>query len=88
MKIKLEHFEILKAALVPLDTAARRAQYRAGAFPRAQHVKDLDKRYRWDLLNMQPALLRWVCDEIYTYADDAHIDTALRAIVPALGEQA
>ena len=49
-------------------------------------MQDLDKRYRWDLFraaSRTPAmpLLSNLYDAGYT---DAHLDTALRAIVPAL----
>ena len=69
----------LSAAIAPLDTPALRDAYRAGDFPRADAVRDLDKRYRWDLFWSARA---WslVPDGV----NDAHIDTALRAIVPTL----
>jgi hypothetical protein len=77
-----EHQEILRAAIIPLDTAERRAQYRSGNFPRADAVQDLDKRYRWDLLWASGAMcLLWDSDADYK---DAHIDTALRSVVPSL----
>jgi hypothetical protein len=68
------------------DTPERRAQYIARQFPRAELVHDLDKRFRWDLLWMADGATRraWF-DRVYTYANDTHIDTALRSIVPALG---
>ncbi len=40
----------------------------------------LDKRVRWDLFACA-GLSRWACDNMYPYADDTHIDTALRAIM-------
>lgn len=49
-------------------------------------VKDVDMRFRWDLL--------WACGQeftgpwtrnVYTYASDAHIDTVLKTIVKELG---
>lgn len=72
----------MRAVIGPLDTDATRGAYRSGDFPRADAVKDLDKRYRWDLLY---ASRFDVCGRIYpTGANDTHIDTALRAIVPPL----
>lgn len=70
----------LTEALRPLDTPDRRDAYRAGKFPRADKVKDLDRRYRWDLLYASRAL----ADDMCAKYDAAHIDTALRCIVPAL----
>lgn len=79
MKVTQEHFEILKAAVSPLDTEELRKRYLAGDFPRANLVQDLDMRYRWDLL--------WASGARPTFGSDitsAHIDTALRKIVPPL----
>lgn len=36
-----------------------------------------DKRLHWDALR-QAGLITWVCDNLYSYANDDHIDTALR----------
>ncbi|WNO06023.1 hypothetical protein [Rhodoferax mekongensis] len=83
MKIKPEHLDTLRQHIAALDTPERREQYRKGDFPRAEAVKDLNKRYRWDLFNAAvPA--KWVCDVLYKYSHDEHIDTALRNIVKPL----
>jgi hypothetical protein len=43
-----------------------------------------EKRYRWDLLRMTTVAgidgIRWICDNLYDYMNDDHIDTALRRI--------
>lgn len=49
MKISADAVATLRAAIEPLDTAELRETYRARDFPRADRVKDLDKRYRWNL---------------------------------------
>lgn len=41
------------------------------------------KRIRWDL-SYAAGLTPYFCDTVYTYADDTHIDTALRAIAREL----
>ena len=83
MKIKPDHLKRLREAISAVDTPARRAKYLAGDFPRSDAVKDIDRRYRWDALyDALPAA--WVCDYLYPYMNDTHIDTALRAIVPPL----
>lgn len=79
MKMKLEDFEILRKAIVPLDTPSRRLQYEEGKFDRSHLVKDLSKRYRWDLFWLSRAGLNF-CQDL----NDVHIDTALRAIVEDL----
>ena len=45
---------------------------------------NVEMRLRWDLLwlTIPPA---WICDNIYKYADDTHIDTVLKKIVKELG---
>jgi hypothetical protein len=82
MKITNEHFATLSTMLAPLDTAERRAAYKA------QNLTD--KRYRWDLTYLAghasktDSCTRFICDALYSYLDDAHIDTALRSIVKPL----
>ena len=86
MKLTLDQMEAMRERIAPLDTAERRQAYREGRFPRADRVKDLDMRYRWDLYHagrVSDVLDRWGSGDGLT---DAHIDTGLRRIVPALGE--
>jgi hypothetical protein len=84
MKIRPEHLEVLKTNITPLDTPEKRQKYINGDFFNAEHTKDVDKRYRWDLLFAAPGLSNWLRFTIYAYAGDHHIDTALRSIVPPL----
>lgn len=83
MKIKPEHLAWLKAGIEPLDTAERRNLYLEGRFPNADKVRELNKRYRWDLLHAA-GLTGWLCDTLYRYAHDDHVDSALRSIVKDL----
>ncbi len=82
MKITAEHFAQLAAMLNPLDTTERRAHYKAQGLT--------DKRYRWDLTyaaghaNNPESCTRFICDTLYSYMNDVHIDTALRSIVKPL----
>lgn len=46
-------------------------------------AKDVEKRLRWDCF-YSAGLTRFACDNIYQYADDTHIDTALRTILKQL----
>jgi len=82
VKIPASEVARLADALRPLDTPAARDAYRAGNYPRADRTKDVDKRYRWDLLHAS-SIRAW---ELYDLpgVNDAHIDTALRSIVPPL----
>ena len=67
----------MRAAIAPHDTPEARASYRAAGLS--------DRRFRWDL-SYRARLTPWICANVYSYADDTHIDTALRAIVAPLTE--
>lgn len=73
--------DTLREGIAPLDTDTRRAQYLSGQFVRADRVKDLDARYRWDLLWEIDAQTR---SRVVAGLNDTHIDTALRRCVPPL----
>lgn len=92
MKITDEHLAALRAAIVPCDTPERREAYLRGDFHNADRVKDLDMRYRWDLLYASGLKIGdGVGMEglpLYGYLNDDHIDTALRSIVPVLAKPA
>jgi hypothetical protein len=79
MKIQPTELEALRNLLTPLDTPEIRQAYREGRFPRADRVKDLDTRYRWDLFYFARGYRVLPGD-----LTDSHIDTALRRIVPPL----
>jgi hypothetical protein len=68
MKMRPEHFKYLCEAL---DKAPR-------VEPDVYAKQGLSlKRYRWDSM-YRAKLSKWVCDELYSYLNDTHIDTALR----------
>lgn len=84
MKMSAEHVTALTGLITPLDTPAARTRYRTGDIPRADRVRDLDKRYRWDLFYLATAG-RWeLRNSLAEYLNDSHIDTALRHIVSPL----
>lgn len=82
MKIKPEHYAQL-AALVRVGLtripSAQAYAARHESIPRIALAKDPAKRHRWDALYAAGA--DEVLSDIYRYANDEHIDTALRAIV-------
>ena len=84
MKMPAVLFDWLRAEIERHDTAARRAAYRDGRYPRADRTKDLDMCYRWDLLwavhGRMPDTLRAELNDLRV----THIDTALRRIVAQL----
>jgi hypothetical protein len=77
MKIKPEHYATLRdrMAAIPRDTIA--------AHHDALGDKATPKRMRWDILWATKSS-RWICDNIYPYANDVHLDTALRSIMREL----
>lgn len=87
MKMARADFLELEDRIVRLDDQPRRARYLTGDFPRAEAVKDLDTRYRWDLFWAATDGGRRRIWASGTY-DDAHVDTALRRIVPPLSTKA
>lgn len=87
MKIKPDHFAHIKAAI---DTTIAKhgenaiiAAYEHGEFPRAEQVKDLQRRLCFDLLYAS-GLTPWVCDNVYSYVNDEHLFTALKKICPTV----
>ena len=91
MKITTEHYEQMKTAIASLDREA--VNKHAEAVLSEGKFKDYGKRMRWDLLHASKLSSRsadnfnFVCDVLYKYANDEHIDTALKNIVRELGYQ-
>ena len=88
MKLTLDQVEAMRERIAPLDTAERRQAYREGRFPRAEGVRDLDVRYRWDLYyaaRVSDVFRTGIGGDDEGLTSD-HIDTGLRRIVPALGQ--
>ncbi len=86
MKITQYDYLVIKRAVSLFDTVELREKYQRGDFPRADRVKDLNKRYRWDLAWLSGILASngYVTEKVYQYANSDHLDTALRKIVPPL----
>lgn len=84
MKITDTHFAELKEKIEHRLSADRQGmlspgKYENGAFHNASKVKDLQRRYCFDVLySSVPA--SWICRELYPYLTDDHIYSALKAI--------
>ena len=93
MKLDANTVQALRERIAPFDTEKNRQRYRVGDFPRADAVRDLDMRYRWDLFYAARGtdIVLASSSIIASSSDhragitDAHIDTALRRIVPPIG---
>lgn len=81
MKMSPELFQAIKEAIDPLNTPENRERYRTGNYPRSETTKDVNMRYRWDLLwaTFRPTEEQ---RKEFNELKDTHIDTALRRIVP------
>lgn len=81
MKIEQAHYDHIKQALAPhaADLQAHRKSLKGD-----YRIKDVEKRLRWDA-SFRYVGSRWVCDTLYSYLDDTHIDTALRSVFRELG---
>ena len=80
MKIKDEHYNFMRAKLAPFKGQIESFRQRIINEGKAS---DVEKRLRWDLCYLAD-LTWWLCENVYTYAHDEHIDTALRAIMKEL----
>ena len=91
MKMRAEHYEQMKTAIVAMltkraaiktdgDVAELLSAYRREIVAEGK-AKNVDMRVRWDIARLSGLSSRWMCDTLYSYIDDTHIDTALRRIM-------
>ena len=71
MKIKPEHVEHMRTEMMKSGSTPTLASYTSRGLS--------EKRWRWDWC-YRAGLTKWICDNIYPYANDEHLDTALRHI--------
>lgn len=85
MKIKVEHLEHIKKEIAAvLDKYGKQtliAQYETGKFSRSEKVKDLQKRFCFDLA-YAAGLNDFTCKTLYSYLDDTHLYTAYKSVCP------
>lgn len=75
MKIKPEHVQHMREALAKWNTDFHRSRYAAAGLS--------TKRFQWDAVRAA-GLIPWICDTLYAYANDDHIQTALNRIIAPL----
>jgi hypothetical protein len=73
----------IDAFLSRVGSADAVAMYERGDIANADKVQDLQKRFCFDVMKCAQ-LTPFVCKEIYPYADDTHLYTALKAICPTV----
>ena len=83
MKIKEEHFNLIqeKFFVHRVDIIKHKEFLKSDANPRPP--KNLNKRLGWDIFTMLFGS-QWLCDNLYPYLNDEHIDTALGKIINSL----
>ena len=69
MKMKLQYYDFIKSEMKKNESK----------IPYRYDCLLSDMRYRWDLLHISVPS-KWICDNLYPYLNDDHIDTALRKI--------
>lgn len=96
MRVSVQDFEVMREAIAPFDTPERRARYLVGHFLHYGTITDLDRKYRWDLLNtasIVSPVVETVCLRFnrpflswagQSQGDTEDMDDALRRIVPPL----
>jgi hypothetical protein len=88
MKMKPEDYAALKAAVIRKVETHDREKIKAHreTLKKDQRVKDLEMRYRWDIMNLKThyAENNALFDIFYRYLNDNHIDTALKRVIKEL----
>ena len=91
MKMKKEHYDHLNKEITTIlnkynDKGQLIHEYEDGQFARSKDVKDLNKRWCFDLL-YGAGLTTYACDVLYPYLNDDTIYTALKRICPTLARK-
>lgn len=83
MKIKPEHYQAIKDRIAPhIPKLKAHREYLLS--DKCKHKpKDLEKRIRWDFWWIAKIPYE-IASEIYEYANDEHVDTALKKIMKEL----
>jgi len=75
MKMTQTDFDYLSAQIKMIDSTELRAKYSSAGLSL--------KRYQWDI-TWKAGLTTFICDVLYKYLNDDHIQTALNRIVNSL----
>lgn len=84
MKITKEHYNIIKNAMQ--EKAFLLPSIKSHIKYETRQPKDLEMRIRWDLFYAS-GISQFVCKDVYIYANDEHIDTALKMIMKELDKK-
>lgn len=88
MKMKTEHYKNIKRKIQALGSneklleVLQRYLERDKSIPRIEQAKNLNMRFRWDILHhVFHNDFDFITKTLYSYLHDDHIDTALKAII-------
>lgn len=83
LKIKPDHLEYVRnECLKVLDRNPNAIEnYENGRFVRSDAVKDLQKRFSFDVLDAA-GLTKFICETLYPYMNDDHLYSALKSFMP------
>ena len=83
MKIKKEHYEMIKSEIAKVLRSIGNVS--VDTYIKEKIGKDHYKRFRWDCFHATAAhgfkQTAFICNTLYPYLNDDHIDTALRSIL-------
>tara|TARA_R100000541_G_scaffold43799_1_gene50974 strand:+ start:305 stop:568 length:264 start_codon:yes stop_codon:yes gene_type:complete len=79
MKISDSHYDLMKKEIDKIWTKEKHDAHLKFVLNEGK-AKDVEKRVRWDWM-YYAKLTPFVCENLYQYANDKHIDTALRNII-------
>lgn len=82
MKMTQTHFDHMKSTIALIWTQEKHDAHRQFIVSEGKS-KDVEKRLRWDW-TYYAKLSPWICDNLYTYLDDTHINTALKRAISEL----
>lgn len=85
MKMTQPHYDHMKSAIALIWTQEKHDAQRQFIMNEGK-AKDIEKRLRWDWF-YHAKLSHWVCDNLYTYLDDTHLDTAVKRMMKELQAQ-
>lgn len=88
MKVKPEHRERIKKDILSYieshgGMASFVERFETGYFPKSEKVKDLNMRFCFDLIRLS-GLWDFLLPNVYPYANDEHIHTVVRSILPTI----
>ena len=82
MKITAEHYNHMKRQIAIIWTQEKHDAHRQFIINEGK-AKDVEKRLRHDWA-YYAKISAFICDNVYTYAEDGHVDTALKNIIKEL----